>query len=206
MAPALAETGWNVTGSRHISDLGGYEDIQAELAHNHSVIITAHGQQATNIAFAPECAVLIELVPHRGFHPMYALTAVQSGHIYAAVSMTRTKLCDPYTRASFLQATGGLPGPGLPNRSSLGVAASPPAQCFLGSPPIYRRCVRETFAMMNVTALVDILRELLPLREQCLRDGYKSLPVPDLRTFEEDFCEGRAVETYQSLYARRVKR
>jgi len=58
------------TGSKHVLDFGVYDDKQADLAFNHSVFITAHGQGAANFVYSPECAVQLELFPSGGYNHM----------------------------------------------------------------------------------------------------------------------------------------
>ena len=66
---ALQSHGYS-TGSKHVLDFGHYDEAQADLAFNHSVFITAHGQGASNFVFSPECAVQLELFPNGGYNHM----------------------------------------------------------------------------------------------------------------------------------------
>ena len=82
LAAKLAAQGYH-TGTRLVPDAGDLGNEQPDVAYNHSVIITPHGQTAAgSFMFAPECAIIIELFSPGGFNHMYGGAAITSGHIY----------------------------------------------------------------------------------------------------------------------------
>ena len=160
--------------AEHAAEAAGTPGAAEASLQRHTVIITTHGQQAANFVYAPECAILIELIPLGSFSPMYGIWAVESGHIYGYWHV---------------QPARG---------NSSGFAAQPferycrhpdgwAVNCFRGSS---RECVRHQNVAPTAEVLAEIVLGLLPVRRQCLSKGFASLPKPNMSRLEETFCAG----------------
>ena len=145
---------------------------QPETAYSKTLIITPHGQQAANFMWAPTCAITIEVFPHGAFTAMYGAISISSGHIYGFV----------------YDDTGSSCGTTHPGSHSMYSTRK------LGHRE--RQCVRnQQLNRLNQTLVAELAAQLLPVRARCLRDGFGSLPVPDLSRVEADFERGVAYPT-----------
>mmetsp|Transcript_27417 Transcript_27417/g.71982 ORF Transcript_27417/g.71982 Transcript_27417/m.71982 type:complete len:541 (+) Transcript_27417:104-1726(+) len=187
----LQSADYRVGDVHEIFDIGHLNNSQADVLYNYSVILSTHGHQMSNILYAPRCAVVIEVMPHGSYMPYYNNFGSQSGHIYGVLYVTEaTKNCANV--AYYEKNTGGLP---LPNTS----AKRPMPQCMLGVQN--HGCARGQNVNIDPEDVTLILQELLPLRRQCLHHGFDSIPVPDIRALEEEFCEPwNAPPKFRNLY------
>lgn len=165
----LNEHGW-VTTVTEIDDFGPYDVKQADISHNHSVYISAHGQQDAAFVFAPKCSVQLEIFPFGAYNHIYGVMSVSSGHIYGMLHVDQP----PYWTCSHPHKEIGA--------ISMSVSNVP-----------YRECVRQqNLENIDAKILESQIRRLLKVREVCLEKGFDAIPVPNFTFWEREFFHGRA--------------
>lgn len=168
---------YTVTETFYTNDFGKEGLHQMDVLSDADIVLWTHGQQQVNVMWLPECAITIDLLAHKQYDSMYNIASVQTGHIYGYV----------YT----FDGTENL----HEGENHAGLSAYPPGSSNSGT----RSALRNNPVPVNFTSLEKALSELLPLRWQCLRSGFDSLPLPNITRQHMDFALGKMSYT-KSIY------
>jgi len=114
---------------------------------NATIVISPHGQQLSNIVYAPKCAIVIELFNHNGFTTEYASMSIDTGHIW-------THQYD--TNASHVAACGRF-------GSTYGTLRQTGGRRF---------CIRNQATYFDQKDAIRGFASLLPLQKRCLLGNY----------------------------------